>query len=284
MVTAAKETAPTQATHWPYGNIPTFIQAIGNDVVYLITSEHTWTTPIYKDGLARAVNATDGSEIWTVSSVTMEFGKTSYAMADGYNTWFNGYDNQIYVVGRGASSTTVSAPHTGLSWEQPLVITGSVMDLSSGTTQDEQAVRFPNGVPAASDACMKEWMGYVYQQEPQPSNYTGVTVALSVVDSNGNYRQIGTATTDATGIYSYTWTPDISGDFTVYANFVGTNGYWPSYAEDHFTVMQASSPSPTSQPVDLSSTQNYILGIGAAIIVVVIIIGAVLALLVRKRQ
>ncbi len=268
---------------WPYGNIPTFVQAIGNDVVYLITSEHTWTTPIYKDGLARAVNATDGTEIWTVSSVTMEFGKTSYAMADGFNTWFNGYDNQIYVVGRGASSTTVSAPHTGLSWEQPLVITGSVMDLSSGTTQDEQSARFPNGVPTASDASMADWMGYVYQQKPCPSNFTGVEVILSVIDSNGNYRQIGTTTTDTTGTYSYTWTPDISGDFTVYANFAGTNGYWPSYAEDHFTVMEASSPTPTSQPVDMTSTQNYILGIGAAIIVVVIVIGAVLALLVRKR-
>ena len=32
----------------------------------------------------------------------------SYAMADGYNTWFNGYDDQIYVVGRGPSDTTVS--------------------------------------------------------------------------------------------------------------------------------------------------------------------------------
>ncbi len=130
---------------------------------------------------------------------------------------------------------------------------------------------------------MKEWMGYVYQQEPQPSNYTGVTVALSVVDSNGNYRQIGTATTDATGIYSYTWTPDISGDFTVYANFVGTNGYWPSYAEDHFTVMQPPQPTSTQSTLDMASTQSYILTIGIAIIVVIIVIGAVLALLIRKR-
>ncbi len=268
---------------WPYGNIPTFVQAIGNDIVYLITSEHTWTTPIYKGGLARAVNATDGSELWTISSVTMEFGKTSYAMADGFNTWFNGYDNQIYVVGRGASSTTVSAPHTGLAWNTPLVITGSVMDLSSGTTQDEQAARFPNGVPASSDASMADWMGYVYQQRPQPTNFTGVTVELSILDANNNYRSIGTTKTDATGTYSLTWTPDIPGDFTVYANFAGSNGYWPSFAEDHFTVMQAPSPTATAQPVDLAQTQTYILGIGIAIIAVVIVIGAVLALLVKKR-
>jgi hypothetical protein len=268
---------------WPYGNIPTFVQAVGNDVVYLITSEHTWTTPIYKGGLARAVNATSGEELWTISSVTMEFGKTSYAMADGFNTWFNGYDNSIYVVGRGASATTVSVPHSGLSWEQPVVITGSVMDLSSGTTQDEQAARFPHGVPCASDASMTDWMGYVYQQKPCPSNFTGVTVTLSVMDSNGNYRPIGTTTTDTTGTFSYTWTPDIPGDFTVYANFAGSNGYWPSYAQDYLTVMEATTPAATAQPVDLSTTQNYIIGIGIAILVVVIITGAVLALLVRKR-
>jgi hypothetical protein len=268
---------------WPYGNIPTFIHGVGNGVIYLVTTEHTWTTPIYKGGLARAVNATDGTEIWTISSVTMEFGQMSYAMADGFNTWFNGYDNQIYVVGRGPSTTSVSTPHSGLAWEQPLVITGSVMDISSGTTQDEQATRFPNGVPVASDASMTDWMGYIYQQKPQPSNYTGVTVVLSVIDSNGNYRQIGSAITDATGTYSYTWTPDIPGDFTVYANFEGTNGYWPSYAEDHFTVMQPPQPTSTQQPLDMASTQNYILTIGIAIIVVIIVIGAVLALLIRKR-
>ena len=59
--------------------------------------------------------------------------------------------------------------------------------------------RFPNGVAVASDASMKDWMGYVYQQKPLPTNFTGVEVTLSVVDANGNYRTIGTATTDVTG-------------------------------------------------------------------------------------
>ena len=42
-------------------------------------------------------------------------------------------------------------------------------------------------------------MGYVYQQQPLPNNFTGVPVTIDVMDSNGNYRNIGTATTDATG-------------------------------------------------------------------------------------
>jgi hypothetical protein len=269
---------------WPYGNIPTFVQAIGNDVVYLITSEHTWTTPIYKGGLARAVNATSGEEIWTVSSVTMEFGSTSYAMADGYNTWFNGYDNKIYVVGRGPSSTAVTASPKVQIQGTSIHIEGTVTDISSGTTQDEQSARFPNGVPVSSDASMKDWMGYVYQQKPQPSSFTGVTVSIAVLDSNNNYRNIGTTTTDATGRYSISWLPDISGDFTVFASFAGTNGYWPSFAETSFTVDPAApTPAPTAAPQQ-STADLYFVPAIAGLFVAIVIVGALLALLlIRKR-
>ena len=60
----------------------------------------------------------------------------------------------------------------------------------------------------------------------------GVEVTLDVVDANGNYRNIGTATTDASGMYSYQWKPDIEGKYTVIATFHGTNGYWPSYCRN----------------------------------------------------
>jgi hypothetical protein len=88
------------------------------------------------------------------------------------------------------------------------------VDISAGTKQKQQAADFPNGVPCASDASMKNWMGYVYQQKPLPSNFTGVEVTVDVLDSNGNYRNIGTATTDATGTFSLTWTPDIAGNYS----------------------------------------------------------------------
>jgi hypothetical protein len=266
---------------WPYGNIPTFIQAIGNNVVYLITSEHTWVSPIYKDGLARAINATDGSEIWTISSVTMEFGKTSYAMADGFNTWFNGYDNQIYVVGRGPSATTVSASPKVQNQGSSVIIEGTVTDISSGTTQDEQSARFPNGVPVASDTCMTDWMGYVYQQKPIPSAGTGVSVSLSVVDANGNYRSIGTATTDLSGAYSYQWTPDIPGKYIVYASFAGTNAYWPSSSQTSFAV-DAIAPTPTQSPSVIATSNDpmYFVGSTIAIIIAIAIVGF---LILRKR-
>ena len=86
----------------------------------------------------------------------------------------------------------------------------------------------------SSDASMSYWMGYVYQQKPLPTNFIGVEVTLSVVDANGNYRTIGTTTTDARGFYSLHWTPDITGKYSVTATFAGTNGYWPSSAEAAF--------------------------------------------------
>ena len=82
------------------------INAIGNDVVYMVTTEHTIETPLFKGGIYTAVNATTGQLIWKLSGYTGEFFTISYAMADGYNNWFNGYDNSIYVVGRGPSQTT----------------------------------------------------------------------------------------------------------------------------------------------------------------------------------
>jgi hypothetical protein len=268
-----------------YGDYPTFINAVGDGVVYLVSTEHTITDPIYKGAMARAINETTGQEIWTLSDYTGEFSTISYAMADGMSVFPNGYDNQLYCVGRGPSATTVTAPNAGLASGQQVVISGTVMDVSSGTQQTEQAADFPNGVPVSSDASMQAWMGYVYQQQPMPTNFTGVKVTLSVLDSNGNYRTIGTATTDTSGSYSLTWTPDISGNYTVYANFAGTNGYWPSSAESHFTVENAQpTMAPTATPISMATTQSDIMYVGIAIIIVIVIGIAVLAMIVTRKR
>jgi len=268
----------------PFGDYPTFINAVGNGVIYVIASEHTINTPIYKGAEARAINATNGAELWTISDYTGEFSAMSYAMADGYNTWFNGYDNQIYVVGMGPSQTTVTAPSNGLTFGEPVVIRGTVMDISAGTKQNQQAADFPNGVPCMSDADMQQWMAYVYQQQPAMTNFTGVPVQIAVLDSNGNHYPIGTAVTDQSGQFTLTWTPTISGNFTVFASFAGTNAYYPSTAETSFAVYTPTTTvAPTASPVNLATTQNYVLGIGIAIIIIIIIIGAVLAMLVTRK-
>ena len=268
----------------PYGDYPTFVNAIGGGVAYLVTTEHTATNPIYKGAMQRAVNATTGQEIWTISGYTTEFGTTSYAMADGYNVWFNSYDDSIYTVGRGPSTLTVSAPDLAAAAEQSVVIRGTVMDASTGTKQAQQAADFFSGVPVASDASMKDWMGYVYQQKPLLTNFTGVTVSIDVVDSNGNFRNIGSATTDATGAYSLQWKPDIPGKYTVIATFAGTNGYWPSSAETSFAVdPSAATPTPAT-PSPQSPADMYFVPAVAGLFVAIIVVGALLALLLLRKR
>jgi hypothetical protein len=269
----------------PYGDYPTFIQAVGNGIIYLASTEHTITDPIYKGAMARAVNATNGQEIWTLSDYTGEFNYISYAIADGYATWFNGYDDSVYSVGQGPSATTVTAPDLSAAFGQRVVIKGTVMDVSAGTQQTQQKADFPNGVPVSSDASMTAWMGYVYQQQPMPTNFTGVPVTIDVLDSNGNYRNIGTATTTATGSYSFTWTPDIPGSFQVIATFHGNNAYWGSYAQTASDVMQEkATPAPTSvSGSNTATTSDLLMYMSVSVIAIIIAIAIVGLLLYRKH-
>jgi outer membrane protein assembly factor BamB len=264
-----------------YNRYPTFINAIGNGIVYLVTTEHTVETPIYKGALIRAVNATDGKEIWTLSGYVGEFAASSFAIADGYAVFFNGYDNQIYSVGKGPSATTVSIQNDVTTHGDKVLVKGSVIDTAAGTQQDEQAARFPNGVPAVSDESMSDWMEYVYQQKPRPANVTGVEVVLTVLDPNNNYYEVGRTTSDASGMFSCMFTPEVPGKYTIIATFEGSEGYWPSFAETALFVEEAPQPTPAPTPTPAPMTDTYIVGFGTAMIIA-IVIGFALLLL-RKR-
>jgi outer membrane protein assembly factor BamB len=271
----------------PYGHWPIFVDDIADGKVIIGSTEHSPNIPWYKGGEYRCINATDGTEIWTIVGwgTGMYIGEYD-VVADGYFLYLNQYDDQVYSVGRGPSQTTVSAGPSVTTLGSSVLIQGTVMDISAGTKQAEQAADFPNGVPAVSDASQGNWMAYVYMQKPEPTNATGVPVTISVVDANGNYRVIGNATSDLNGCYSFNWKPDITGKYTVYATFAGSQSYWPSNAETAFAVDQASTATPatTSQPIDMQPTQNYVLAIGAAVIIVVLVIGALILLTLKKRQ
>ncbi|MGA2682429.1 MAG: PQQ-binding-like beta-propeller repeat protein [Candidatus Bathyarchaeia archaeon] len=270
-----------------YGDYPTMIQAVANGVIYLATNEHTVPNPIYKGAVTTAINATTGKLIWQLSDYPSIWSVpgSEYVVADGYATFMNGYNNQIYSVGRGPSKTTVTAPNVGVTTATPVTITGTVTDIATGTTQSQQASDFPNGVPCASDASMTAWMGYVYQQQPAPTNFIGVPVNIFVLDSNNNYRQIGTATTNANGMYALSWKPDIPGNYTVYAAFAGTNAYWPSTSATAFYASSpAATPAPAATPLTgLASNTTVMYGI-IAIIIVIIIIGAVIMLMLNRKR
>jgi hypothetical protein len=130
---------------------------------------------------------------------------------------------------------------------------------------------------------MTEWMAYVYQQQEKPTNFTGVQVTLNVVDANGNYRTIGTTTTDSTGFYSFVWTPDIEGKYTVYATFAGTKAYWGSAATTAFNVDPAAA-TPTPQPTQAPSAADlYFLPAIAGLFLAIIVVGVVVVLALKKR-
>ena len=271
-------------TNTPYGVWPIWSfsnpGAIADGVLFL-SEGHEYSPPMFKGAKELAINTTNGQLVWSIMGFNVNGGT---AVADGITVTHDGYDNQLYAYGMGPSKTTVTAPNIGVTTSTPVTITGTVTDISAGAQQNAVAANFPSGLPAVSDASMTQWMEYVYMQQTRPTNTTGVPVSIDVIDSNGNYRNIGSTTSDSSGTFAFGWTPDITGSYTVIATFAGSQSYYGSSAETHFTASApAPTAAPTSQPISLESTQMYVLGIGVAIIVAVVIIGALIMLMLRKR-
>jgi hypothetical protein len=265
----------------PWGGYPTFVDVIADGKVYLSTTEHSPNTPLYKDALYRCINATDGTEIWTLMGyATNMYGGTD-VIADGYLAFLNCYDMQIYSVGKGPSATTTTASPKVSMEGSSVLVEGMVTDIAAGTKQPEQAARFPNGVPAVSDESMGRWMEYVYMQKPRPTDTVGVEVVINVLDPNDNFYEVGRATSDVNGMYSVAFTPEVPGKYTVIATFVGSESYWGSSAETAINVEEAPAATPVPTPTPAPMTDTYVLGIGSAILIAVIV-GFVLLLL-KKR-
>ncbi len=279
---AGNSTSSSTETVW--GNYPSFIGAFADGKVYTYVIEHSPNSPIYKGARFRCINATTGAEIWTLSGFGDSFGTTvGMAIADGYMTYLNAYDMQVYCIGKGPSQTSVAASPKVSVRGNSVIIEGTVIDTAAGTQQKEQAARFPNGVAAVSDESQSAWMEYVYMQKIRPTDATGVPVTLSVIDANGNYRQIGTTTSDADGYFSYNWTPDIEGKYTLYASFEGSESYWPSHAVTSFAV-DAAPEAPTPQPTQPASMADlYFLPATIGLFIAIIVIGLVMILMLRKR-
>ena len=249
--------------------------------IYVGTHEHSADTPLYKGERVRCLNATSGDVMWTMSGWAYP---ESFLTADGVVIYWNNYDAQIYAMGKGPTAVTVEAPKAAIDLGRSLVISGTVTDISAGTKQIEQAARFPSGVPAVSDDSQAQWMEYVYMQKARPTNTSAVPVTLSVVDSNGNYREIGTTTTND-GFFTFNWKPDIQGQYTVYASFAGSESYWPSHAITSFAVdPAAASPAPTETPQsNLVTTTDLLMYLAVGVVAIIIAIAVVGLLLLRKR-
>jgi len=260
---------------------PGMMAGIADGMLYIGCHEHSAETPLEAGNDVRCLNATTGQLIWQMSGWAYP---STFAVADGVMIYLNNYDESIYAVGQGPTQTTVTAPDTSSPVGTPIVIRGTVMDISPGTQQSTVKLDFPNGVPAVSEDSMGQEMGYVYMQEAQPTNATGVPVTLSVIDSNGNYYNIGNTTSDSSGMFAYSWAPIISGQYTVIATFAGSNGYYGSSAESAFYAASATgaTTAPTTTPTSVADT--YFVPAIAGLFVVVIAGLAVLALLMLRKR
>ncbi|MFB3888519.1 MAG: PQQ-binding-like beta-propeller repeat protein [Candidatus Bathyarchaeia archaeon] len=278
---------------WPMFNGPT----IGGYVVFCGYSEHTPNSPLYRGAKLAALDATTGNELWTINEWL-----SLRALADGYLVTVNMYDNRIFVLGKGPSATTVSAPLTAVPKGTPVMITGTVTDQSPGA----------KGTPAISDASMSEWMEYLYMQKPIPGNATGVPVILTATGPNGETVNIGEVRSDMGGSYGKMWTPPSEGTWNIMATFLGSDSYGSSYATTYLGVGPApaapqpatptppapippttpppstaapttAAPSPTQAPPPEQgpATEMYYIAAAAAVIIV---IAAAAAIVLKRRK
>ena len=246
---------------WPFHGAVT----VADGKVYATNNEHSPSDPLARGMRLHCIDAYTGEGVWDILTWTI-----APAIADGYLVSLNYYDGQIYCFGKGKTAITVDAPLTSINWGDSVVLRGSITDQSPGA----------EGTPAIADEYMTEWMEYQYMQKPMPTNATGVEVTLDVIDANGNYRTIGTATSDKSGFYSFSWMPDIPGKYTVIANFEGSESYWSSHTETAFDVEGAPTPTPPPEATPAPMTDTYIAGSTIAILAGI----AVVAFLILRKK
>jgi hypothetical protein len=275
----------------PYGNYPIGIacMADGNGLIYTASSEHSPTQPLWRGPNLRCINATDGTEVWSILFWGANMGPvdpSNIAMADGILVGNNYFDNELYAFGKGPSATTVSGPLSGAVVNSVLTLTGTVTDQTETgrrTTNDNYQFTL-KGTPAISDSDMDKWMEYLFMQQSYPADAKGVPVHLATIDPNGNYFDIGTVTSDINGNYGVPFTPSVPGTYQILANFAGSNAYGPSTASTYIAVADVPAVTQvTTTPQPVSVTETYFIPAIAGLFAFVAIMSLVTILLLRKR-
>ena len=152
-------------------------------------------TPLWRQSYIRCINIP--TERW--------FGNCNTSLGEdqpyrnGYPISCSQYDNLIYCIGKGPSSTTVQAPSTSITAGSTAIIQGTVTDQSPGALAHETIYGSTSGVAAVSEESQEAWMEYIYEQQPKPTDATGVPVSIDAIDPNGNLIHIGDATSDPCG-------------------------------------------------------------------------------------
>jgi hypothetical protein len=259
----------------PYGSWPLFGAIIFADGKIIVgTNEHSPGMPLWRGEKLHVIDAETGQGVWNVSGMYSGGRNSLGAVADGYIVVDNSYDNRIYCFGKGLSATTVTAsPEISVNGDSVL-IKGTVTDQSAGA----------KNTPAISDEDMSAWMEYLYMQHPKPANVKGVEVTLDTIDPNGNLVHIGNTTSDDTGLFSYMFTPEVPGKYTIIATFGGSQSYWRSSAETAIGVEDAPQATPTQIPASQSIADMYFVpAIAGLFILIIIVLALVMLIILRKR-
>jgi outer membrane protein assembly factor BamB len=267
----------------PYGNYPISVSAVSGDKIYTQTWEHSYTIPLYRGPNLTCLNATDGKVIWD----DLSFG-TGLGLADGRLVVSNSMDNEIYCYGKGPSGTTISAPQIIPTLGESVMLTGTVTDqTATGRRTTNDKIDFTlQGTPAVSDDSMSAWMDYKFQDQPYPTNATGVPVTIDTIDPNGNFYNIGSTTSDLNGNYAIAFTPKVSGNYQIIATFAGSKSYGPSSDTAYLKIGESTATTPTvtnAQPVSVADTY-FVPAIAGLFVLIIIVLALVLLSMFRKRQ
>jgi hypothetical protein len=201
--------------------------------------EHTESWPVTRGWSLHAIDVFTGEAVWSMLGCT-----TPYAVADGYLMAGNAYNGFVYSYGKGKSETTVTGPDVAVPRGTAMTIRGSVLDLSPAQP----------GTPCVSVDSMATQMEYLHYQMPinglwGNETITGVPVTLTTISQNGDYIDIGTATTEGySGTFGISWTPTTEGIYQIVASFEGDASYGSSSATTWVTVGPAASASTPIQP------------------------------------
>jgi hypothetical protein len=260
---------------WVY---PVFIT---DGKIYYSQVEHSPIDPRPRGGPFLCLNVTNGELIFRADGL---FRGTMWGgiaiIGDSIIATQDTYDQRIYGIGKGPSATAVSVQNDVSSLGSSVLVKGMVTDVSPGTNSAGLEMRFPNGVPAVSDANMSDWMLYVYKQFERPADAVGVEVVLSVVDPNNNCYEVGRATSDSSGFFKLAFTPEVPGEYTVIASFEGSGAYYASFAETGINVEEAPAATPAPTPVPQEPVGTYFT---VSTVLIIVAIAIVAVLLLRKR-
>jgi outer membrane protein assembly factor BamB len=265
--------------------------------ICLSYGEHSPINPLPRGGPLVVLDVENGTKLWELSWANNWWGG-HVMIGDSTMVGLNAYDNRLYAIGKGPSSTTVSIQNDVISFGSSVMIKGTVMDVSPGTGDIALQMRFPNGVPAVADESMTDWMEYVYMQWPLASEVEGVEVFLKIQDPNGDWYS-ATVTTDENGMFSHMWDPAIVGEYHVTAMFEGSKSYYASQATTAFGVEEAEVVEVPSAAEIAQTTVNQIpaypaipeipayLTIDLVVLIIVavgVVIGLVAYMALRKQQ